>query len=256
MRSAARSSRRGSGKMTVSTSSRQKRPQVPASQPDEAERGAIASARARLRTRQPRFAAKLKMKPDGALDLIGPDHADAAGWAARLQDLFATRGSPFAVVQLNHLLTIARGSSDKPDAVKLNSMLAAVEAIAPTNETEAMLAVQMAATHEAAMLTLARTKRVDQIPQFEAAVNATTKLLRTYTMQLEALSKLRRGGEQTVRVVHVHAGAQAVVGNVSHGGGAHLKSEVQSHEPSPAPSERTALPCDFKADGEAVRSAS
>ena len=30
------------------------------------------------------------------------------------------------------------------------------------------------------------------------------KLLRTYTAQLEALAKLRRGGEQTVRVEHVH----------------------------------------------------
>ena len=43
------------------------------------------------------------------------------------------------------------------------------------------------------------------------------KLLRTYTAQAEALAKLRRGGEQTVRVehVHVHAGGQAVVGNVN-----------------------------------------
>ena len=34
---------------------------------------------------------------------------------------------------------------------------------------------------------------------------------------MELLAKIRRGGEQTVRVehVHVHAGGQAVVGNVS-----------------------------------------
>jgi hypothetical protein len=33
---------------------------------------------------------------------------------------------------------------------------------------------------------------------------------------VEALAKLRRGGEQTVRVehVHVHEGGQAIVGNV------------------------------------------
>ena len=30
------------------------------------------------------------------------------------------------------------------------------------------------------------------------------KLPRTYTAQLEALAKLRRGGEETVRVEHVH----------------------------------------------------
>ena len=39
-------------------------------------------------------------------------------------------------------------------------------------------------------------------------------------MQVEALAKLRRGGEQTVRVEHVHVypGGQAVVGNVTHHG--------------------------------------
>ena len=36
-------------------------------------------------------------------------------------------------------------------------------------------------------------------------------------MQIEALAKLKRGGEQTVRVEHVHVypGGQAIVGKVS-----------------------------------------
>ena len=44
-----------------------------------------------------------------------------------------------------------------------------------------------------------------------------TKLLRTYTTQLEAIAKIKRGGEQTVRVEHVHVypGGQAIVGAVS-----------------------------------------
>ena len=48
--------------------------------------------------------------------------------------------------------------------------------------------------------------------------NLAVKLLRTYTAQIEALAKLRRGGEQTVRVelVHVHSGGQAIVGAVTH----------------------------------------
>ena len=33
-------------------------------------------------------------------------------------------------------------------------------------------------------------------------------------MQAETLAKLQRGGEQVVKVVHVHPGAQAIVGNV------------------------------------------
>jgi hypothetical protein len=45
-------------------------------------------------------------------------------------------------------------------------------------------------------------------------------------MQVEALAKLKRGGEQTVRVehVHVHPGAQAIVGTLQHGGGGALEN--------------------------------
>ena len=48
--------------------------------------------------------------------------------------------------------------------------------------------------------------------------NVASKLLRTYTAQVEALAKLRRKGEQKVRVehVHVHPGGQAIVGAVNH----------------------------------------
>jgi hypothetical protein len=59
---------------------------------------------------------------------------------------------------------------------------------------------------------LGRAKRAQPIPQLDTSGNLAVKLLRTYTAQVEALAKLRRGGEQTVRVehVHVHAGGQAV----------------------------------------------
>ncbi|MEQ1716264.1 MAG: hypothetical protein ABL907_09815, partial [Hyphomicrobium sp.] len=64
---------------------------------------------------------------------------------------------------------------------------------------------------------LQRAMRVDQIPQFESASNSAVKLLRTFTIQAETLAKLQRGGEQVVKVVHVHPGAQAIVGNVVNG---------------------------------------
>jgi hypothetical protein len=42
------------------------------------------------------------------------------------------------------------------------------------------------------------------------------RLLRAYATQVEALSRLRNGGSQTVRVEHVHVneGGQAVIGNL------------------------------------------
>jgi hypothetical protein len=42
--------------------------------------------------------------------------------------------------------------------------------------------------------------------------------MRTYTMQVEALARKRRKGQQNIRVKHVHvyAGGQAVVVAISH----------------------------------------
>jgi hypothetical protein len=72
-------------------------------------------------------------------------------------------------------------------------------------------------THRLATDMMVRTKRAEFIDHLHAFGALATKLLRTYTMQTEALAKLKRGGEQTVRVEHVHVypGGQAIVGAVS-----------------------------------------
>jgi hypothetical protein len=112
----------------------------------------------------------------------------------------------------------AHGESAAP---QINAALAVLDGARPKDEVEAMLVSEMAVTHGLAMDLLGRTKRAVEIPQFESAGNMAVKLLRTFTAQTEVLAKLRRGGEQTVRVEHVHVypGGQAVVGNVTHGGG-------------------------------------
>jgi hypothetical protein len=46
--------------------------------------------------------------------------------------------------------------------------------------------------------------------------SAAARLLKAYAMQVEVLRRLRNGGQQFVRVEHVHVndGGQAVIGNV------------------------------------------
>src|SRR3712207_4558513 len=99
-----------------------------------------------------------------------------------------------------------------------------------------MLAVQMAATHEAAMSMLDITRGNGTVPAIQAAGGLAVKLLRTYTTQMEALAKIRRGGEQKVIVEHVQvmSGGQAIVGNVSHyeGVGVHTKVLINPMHPS------------------------
>lgn len=204
----------------------------PSNQPGERERSEIAQAQARVKNRRPRLTTWIETDKGGAVVNIGPYHGDREGWLARVDDLFGSSGRQFALAQLHHILKVARGDNGKYDEAKVNGILAAIEGVRPANEVEAMLALQMAVTHELAMQALLRAQRVDQIPQYDSSGGMAVRLLRTYTMQLEALAKLRRGGEQVVRVVHVHPGGQAVIGNVQAGrGGGGEKIGDQPHAP-------------------------
>jgi hypothetical protein len=113
-------------------------------------------------------------------------------------------------------------------------MLAVAKGIEPRDQTEAMLAAQMAAVHMASMTFARRLAHVETIPQQDSASNAFNKLARTFTAQVEALKRYRSGGEQKMTVQHVHVaeGGQAIVGNVNApaaGVGARKKSEDQPH---------------------------
>ena len=141
------------------------------------------------------------------------------GWGIRLQDAFGTCGQAFATSEINHLMAAARLPDGTLDNTRLNAFLAVINGTQPANEVEAMLACQMAISHSLIMELVRRASRADQIPQFEAAGNMAAKLLKAFAGHAELLNKLKRGGEQTVRVehVHVHAGGQAIVGNVAPG---------------------------------------
>ena len=81
----------------------------------------------------------------------------------------------------------------------------------------------MIACHSAAMECFRRAMIKEQT--FEGRnqnLNFANKLTRTYALHMEALGRHRGKGQQKVTVehVHVHQGAQAIVGNISTGGSA------------------------------------
>jgi hypothetical protein len=88
----------------------------------------------------------------------------------------------------------------------------------PANLTEALLAVQMVGVHEAALSFLKRSTYKELDKEYcDADVLRSTRLLRVFKEQLEVMMKLKGRATQqkvTVEHVHVHAGAQAVVGVV------------------------------------------
>ena len=90
-----------------------------------------------------------------------------------------------------------------------------VQGIKPEDYVVALHAAQMAAIHSATMKYLGRVGNSRGTLDQEAAVAMATKLVRTFTAQMEALKRYRTGGEQkvTVRHVSVSEGGQAIVGS-------------------------------------------
>lgn len=100
-----------------------------------------------------------------------------------------------------------------------NGVLAMLHGIAPKNELEGMLAVQMVTCHNMGMEAANRAMFSQQTDEgIKENFNHFNKLTRTFSLQMEALQKLR-GQEKnvTVRHVTVAAGAQAVIGDVHQG---------------------------------------
>ena len=79
----------------------------------------------------------------------------------------------------------------------------------------------MAAVQIATMNMAARLGNASSTESRAASEKAFNRLARTFTAQVEALKSYRSKGEQRVYVerVNVEKGGQAIVGNVTHGGG-------------------------------------
>jgi len=111
-----------------------------------------------------------------------------------------------------------------------NHALAALYGISPRDTVEGMLATQMVVAQSLAMEFLSRAGLKEQPPvEVERHVILATKLLRTFVAQVEALDRHRGKGEQKMNVeqVHIHKGAQGIVGPVSHQGS--LDASVEDH---------------------------
>ena len=105
--------------------------------------------------------------------------------------------------------------------------------IAPRDETEAMLGAQMVASHCLAMEMSRRALTAEYRDTLIDAAGFANKFMRTYAALVEALTRYRGKGEQKVVVehVHVHQGAQAIIGAVTAGGGGGSKIEEQARAP-------------------------
>jgi hypothetical protein len=96
-----------------------------------------------------------------------------------------------------------------------------------------MVICQMAVTHALTMRSFGNLNRSNEIQQQDSNALTIARLTKAFASQVDALAKLRRGGEQRVVVEHVHVypGGQAIVGAVTHTGapGALVENREQAH---------------------------
>jgi hypothetical protein len=168
-----------------------------------------------VKRRTAEMATQIKLTNENGAPRIVVNHKEKAVGYALLAEALGTANMDFINVLVQQLAD--GGSQGKIDENEINFMLAVIKDIKPTDHVIAMLGAQMAAVHITAMKFMQRFPRIESLQQQDATERAYNKLVRTFTMQMEALRRYRTGGEQkvTVQYVSVADGGQAIVGPVT-----------------------------------------
>jgi hypothetical protein len=127
-----------------------------------------------------------------------------------------TDDADFATAILWH---VSKGLPDSTFKQRFTCMASLLPTVRPQDETEALLAGQFIALQASAMEYLRQGHFQDGLYHTERYVNLATKLFNAATQTMQALTKYRAKGQQTVQVIHVHNEGQAIVAqNLSSGG--------------------------------------
>lgn len=172
---------------------------------------------------------KLIRKPDGGWSIEPAGKSEMLA-VLKLHETFSANSIDPVNARANELLKYL-GSVGADNEGRYNAALSFIESMAPRDQAEALLLVQMYCTHDAAIRALSQLGSAEWVPTAQTFGNLATKLLRTSQGQMETLARMRRGGEQVVRHVHVdNRGGQAVIAeNVHAGGKGNGKNDDQSH---------------------------
>jgi hypothetical protein len=153
-----------------------------------------------------------KGKKDGHLVTVGDDLLNRAG----LLESFGTASFDLVNLLLNQVRNISLWNSQEGF---LNATLAVLHSLKPRDELEGLLITQMIGTHSLAMEFMRRATLPDQtVEGVNFNTDRATKMMRTFTSQLESLNRHRGKGHQqkvTVEHVTVNSGGQAIVGQVN-----------------------------------------
>ncbi len=158
-------------------------------------------------------------KPSPANDQCLAPTADLESHRAALRETFGdTLSDEFVEVMLGQLITALRPNPfDRLDEATLNAAIALISSFKPQTELIALMAVQIAATGYAGLKFLRQSQHHMDETYIDVYGGYAIKLLRIQNELIRTLDRHHRGNRQSVEVrhVHVHPGAQGVIGIVN-----------------------------------------
>jgi hypothetical protein len=158
-------------------------------------------------------------KPSARNDQCLAPTPDLENHRARLREsLGNTMSDEFVDVILGKLIEALRPSPfDQLDEATLNAALATVDTMQPQTELRALLAVQILGTGFSGLRFLRQSQRHMTAEYIEVYGNYAIKLLRLQAELIQVFDRYGRGSKQIVEVrhVHIHSGAQGMVGIVN-----------------------------------------
>jgi hypothetical protein len=168
-------------------------------------------------------------KPSPQHDQFLAPTPDLEGYRARLREAFGnTMSDEFVDVMLGKVVEALKPSPfDKLEEPTFNAALAIIDSVQCRSELEALIAVEIVATGFSGLRFLRQSHKNMTEEYVSVYGNYANKLLRLQLDLIQALDRHRRGHKQTVEVqhVHLHSGAQGVVGIVNAAGEDHATRE-------------------------------
>jgi hypothetical protein len=157
-------------------------------------------------------------KPSVRHDVIFAPTADLEAHRAMLRTAFGTLSEEFATTMMGKLISGLRPNPfDLLEEATLNAALATVASLRPESEIDALMCVQTVIAGFSALRMLELSQRhlgEENIAVYGGYAN---RLLKLQNELLQTLDRRRRGNSQSIVVkhVHIHPGAQGVVGIVN-----------------------------------------
>jgi hypothetical protein len=157
-------------------------------------------------------------KPSTRHDVIYAPTADLETHRAMLRTTFGTLSEEFADTMMGKIISGLRPNAyDILGEATLNAALATVASLRPESEIEALISVQLVIAGFSALRMMELSQRhlgEENVVVYGAYAN---RLLKLQNDLLQTLDRRRRGNSQSIVVkhVHIHPGAQGVVGIVN-----------------------------------------